>query len=46
VIAFNTAEGWSLDVSEDIADEVLERAFDKDDKQVGPHDGRESAWLE
>jgi hypothetical protein len=25
VVAFNTAEGWSRDVSEDIADEVLER---------------------
>jgi hypothetical protein len=31
VIAFNTAEGWSRDVSEDIAGEVLERAFDADD---------------
>jgi hypothetical protein len=31
VVAFNTAEGWSRDVSEDIADEVLERAFDADD---------------
>jgi hypothetical protein len=30
VIAFNTAEGWSRDVSEDIAGEVLERAFDAD----------------
>ena len=29
--AFNTAEGWSRDVSEDIAGEVLERAFDADD---------------
>jgi hypothetical protein len=29
VIAFNTAEGWSRNVSEDI--EVLERAFDADD---------------
>ena len=28
VVAFNTAEGWSRDVSEDIADKVLERAFD------------------
>jgi hypothetical protein len=27
VVAFNTAEGWSRDVSEDIAGEVLERAF-------------------
>jgi hypothetical protein len=26
VIAFNTAEGWSPDVSEDIADELLQRA--------------------
>jgi hypothetical protein len=31
VVAFNTAEGWSRDVSEDIAGEVLERAFDADD---------------
>ena len=30
VIAFNTAEGWSRDVSEDIAGEVLERAFADD----------------
>jgi hypothetical protein len=31
VVAFNTAEAWSRDVSEDIADEVLERALDADD---------------
>jgi hypothetical protein len=31
VIAFNAAEGWSRDVSEDIAGEVLDRAFDPDD---------------
>jgi Tripartite tricarboxylate transporter family receptor len=31
VVAFNTAEGWSRDVSEDIAGEVLEQAFDADD---------------
>jgi hypothetical protein len=31
VIAFNTAEGWSRDTSEDIAGEVLDRAFDADD---------------
>jgi hypothetical protein len=31
VVAFNTAEGRSRDVSEDIAGEVLERAFDADD---------------
>jgi hypothetical protein len=30
VITFNTSEGWSRDVSEDIAGEVLERAFDAD----------------
>ena len=30
VVAFNTAEGWSRDVSEDVANEVLERAFDAD----------------
>jgi hypothetical protein len=28
VVAFNTAEGWSRDASEDIASEVLDRAFD------------------
>jgi len=26
VVAFNTAEGWSWDVSEDIANEILQRA--------------------
>jgi hypothetical protein len=31
VVAFNTAEGWSQDVSEDIASEVLDRAYDADD---------------
>jgi hypothetical protein len=30
VVAFNTAEGWSRDASQDIAGEVLERAFDAD----------------
>ena len=25
VVAFNTAEGWSRDVTEDIAEELLER---------------------
>jgi hypothetical protein len=31
VVAFNTAEGWSRDVSEDIADELLQRARDADE---------------
>src|SRR5450755_1256146 len=31
VVAFNAAEGWSRDASEDIACEVLERVFDADD---------------
>jgi hypothetical protein len=31
VIALNTAEGWSRDVSEEIADELLQRACDVDD---------------
>jgi hypothetical protein len=31
VIAFNTAEGWSRDVSEEIAHELLQRACDADD---------------
>ena len=35
VVAFNTAEGWSRDVSEDIAGELLERTFDADDNLTG-----------
>ena len=31
VVAFNTAEGWSRDVSEDIANVLLECAFDADE---------------
>ena len=31
VVAFNTAEGWSWDVSEDIAREVLQRAIEADE---------------
>jgi hypothetical protein len=31
VIAFNAAEGWSQDVSEDVAHKVLDRAYDADD---------------
>ena len=31
VVAFNTAEGWSRDVSEDIAHEVLDRAHKADE---------------
>jgi hypothetical protein len=31
VVAFNTAEGWSRDVSEDIADELLQRLAAEDD---------------
>jgi hypothetical protein len=27
-VAFNTAEGWSRDASEDIANEVLDGAYD------------------
>jgi hypothetical protein len=30
-VAFNTAEGWSRDVSEDIVNEVLDRAHDADE---------------
>src|ERR1700759_536314 len=32
VVAFNAAEGWSQDVSEDVAHEVLDRTYDADDK--------------
>ena len=31
VIAFNTTEGWSRDVSEDIANDILDRAHDADE---------------
>jgi hypothetical protein len=31
VVAFNTTQGWSQDVSEDIAGELLERALDAGD---------------
>ena len=31
VVAFNTAEGWSSDVSEDIAGEIVDRAYDAND---------------
>jgi hypothetical protein len=30
VVAFNTVEGWSRDVSEEIANDVLDRAYDAD----------------
>jgi hypothetical protein len=29
IVAFNTAQGWSLDVSEDIAGELLERCAER-----------------
>ena len=29
VVAFNTAEGWSRDVSDDVADELRERCADR-----------------
>jgi len=35
VIAFNTAEGWSRDVSEDIADE-LARWYAEQDREIPP----------
>jgi hypothetical protein len=31
VVAFNAAEGWSRDVSEDIAGEIVDRAYDADE---------------
>jgi hypothetical protein len=31
VVSFNIAEGWSRDVSEDIADEIIDRAYDADE---------------
>jgi hypothetical protein len=30
IVAFNTVEGWSRDVSEEIAYDVLDRAYDPD----------------
>jgi hypothetical protein len=30
VVAFNAVEGWSRDVSEDVANEVIDRAYDAD----------------
>jgi len=30
VVCFNVAEGWSRDVSEDIAGEIIDRAYDAD----------------
>jgi hypothetical protein len=35
VVAFNTAEGWSSDVSEDIADE-LSRWYAEQDREIPP----------
>jgi hypothetical protein len=35
VVAFNTAEGWARDVTEDIARAVLKRA-DSDHRSIGP----------
>ena len=34
VVAFNTAEGWSRDVSEDIANPVLDQAYDADSRKT------------
>jgi hypothetical protein len=31
IVAFNTAEGWSRNVSEDIANAVLDQAYDADE---------------
>jgi hypothetical protein len=31
IIAFNTAEGWSRDVSEDVADELAARCAERDE---------------
>jgi hypothetical protein len=31
VVAFNVAEGWSRDVSEDVAGEIIDRAYDADE---------------
>ena len=35
VVAFNTAEGWSRDVSEEIADQLV-RWYAEQDKEVSP----------
>jgi hypothetical protein len=44
VIAFNTAEGWSRDVSEDIAGDVLERAFNAADTAKTPSVSSTGTW--
>jgi hypothetical protein len=31
VVSFNIAEGWSRDVSEDVAGEIIDRAYDADE---------------
>jgi hypothetical protein len=31
VVAFNVEEGWSRDVSEDVAGEIIDRAYDADE---------------
>jgi hypothetical protein len=36
IVAFNTAEGWSRDVTEDVAREVLARAV-KEDRTLSGH---------
>ena len=51
MIAFNTVEGWSRDVSEDCAGELLERASDGDDilievtrRFITRHRRRQLSW--
>ena len=39
IVAFNTAQGWSRDVSAEIAREISERASAKGEELVGPVQG-------
>jgi hypothetical protein len=51
VVAFNTAEGWSRDVSEDVADELRERFADRGETPasllefLGGHDSAQPVQL-
>jgi hypothetical protein len=43
IIAFNTAEGWSRDVTQDIADELRRRFAECDDMPVSVEELMEAA---
>jgi hypothetical protein len=45
LVAFNIAEGWSQDVSEDIANEVIDRAHDADEMLTDGSSGSSTGTL-